>query len=95
MATVYNYATRQITRDFRFVKVWEPCHRSQLPCHAASSWCCKCQYYAGRIDINGCGEFLAYILCKHPAAVDSKGYETALKYFNEQFELEALSYLDL
>ena len=93
MATSYDYSTGRIERDFRFVKVYEPCHRSQLPCRAGSSWCNKCKHYNGTIHLTGGGEMVGYIGCKHPDAQDSQGYEIALEYFYEKFEQQALSAL--
>lgn len=90
MAIIYDYNSGKITRDFHYVKIFDACRRTQLPCRAGSDWCRRCQYYKTRLSSI---DFPTFILCNHPDATDSPGYETAHQYFCEKFEQQALSQL--
>ena len=100
MAATYDYTTRQIERDFHFVRRDEKCRLGGLPCYAGSERCTKCQYYAGSIHpfsyhIRYGGRLNdSYVFCKHPEKNDSENSEEALHAFNEAFEHEALCALD-
>lgn len=96
MAATYNYSTRQIERDFHFVRWNEKCRLGGLPCYVGSERCTKCQYYDGsihpfstyiRLDIRLND---SYVFCKHPDKKDSENSGEALHAFNEAFEHEAL-----
>lgn len=101
MATTYDYQTRQIKRDFHFVRWEEPCRLSGLPCYAGSDRCTHaCKYYAGSIHpfsfVMKYGFRLndSYVYCKHPEQKDSENCSEAAHAFHEAFEHAALCALD-
>ena len=100
MATTYDYQTRQIKRDFHFVRWDEGCKLSGLPCRAGSDRCTKCQYYNGSIHPfstqlrYGVRLNDSYIFCKHPDKKDSENSGEAALAFHEAFEHEALCAMD-
>ena len=97
MATTYDYQTRQIKRDFHFVRWDDKCRLSGLPCYAGSDRCTKqCKYYAGSIHPfstmlrYGLRLNDSYVYCKHPEKKDSENSSEAVWAFQEAFEHEAL-----
>ena len=101
MATTYDYQTRQIKRDFRFVRCDEPCRLSGLPCYAGSGRCTHvCKYYAGALypwsSMLRHGFILndSYVFCKHPEQKESENCSEAVYAFNEALEHKALCAMD-
>lgn len=100
MATTYDYQTGRITRDFHFIRWYEPCKGSGLPCYAGSLRCQKCQHYKGSINPfsihiqYGMRLQDSYVYCGHPDKQDSENSFEAAYAFNKSFQHEALCALD-
>lgn len=93
MATVYDYSTRKIERDFHFVKRGGACRLMDLPMRIGSERCMKCKNNNGVIYGYEYGGDIGFVMCKHEAMKDSEGYFAAAKHFYEKFEERALSAL--
>lgn len=101
MAATYDYQTRKVTRDFKFVEYGTKCRLSGLPTYAgysSSERCSKCPYNGGTFSASSCGvEFWGrfkewYVMCKHPDAVETENEEIGMVRwaFNEKLEHNAL-----
>lgn len=83
MKTTYNYDTRQIKRDWVFVRFGTPCKLSGLPCLAGNNRCReKCKHYGGIYQY--------CIRCDHPEMKEGKN--VPLSDYYEKLEEEALKH---
>jgi nitrite reductase/ring-hydroxylating ferredoxin subunit len=93
MGATYDYSTGKITRDFHFAKEGTACRLTALPARVGSSWCMRCEHYRGRIASY---QFIgddSFVKCMHKGMKDAEDCQSAVEYFNEKFELEALNAL--
>lgn len=105
MAATYDYKTRKMTRDFKFVQYRTKCKLSGLPTYVGyseSDRCKKCPYNGGTFSPITVGfqyhNWLneSYVMCKHPDAKDTENEEIRnVRYvFYEMLEYRALCALD-
>ena len=92
MGATYNYQTRKMTRDFKFVEQGNVCRLSSLPARVGSEWCRKyCNHFGGTFEKYWMST--SYVQCKHPEAKDAEGCSEAIYLFYEELERKALSEL--
>ena len=96
MGATYDYNTRQITRDFHFVKEGEICKLAYSTPARVGGWSCEhCKFYKGLdLDYDNRIETSFFVKCGHPDSKDSKDAGNVIYRFNERLEEEAWSHYD-